>query len=235
MQVSRRVSVYSLNVAVIHSGAALNTVGEGIDLNTTLYLMRHGHVHNPKNILYGRLPGYRLSEDGVQQAHAAGQWLSDKAVVAVYSSPMERAQQTAAIVADFHAGLQPITDQRIIEVSTPYEGQPTADLAATGWDLYSGNQPPFEMPQTVLDRVLDFFEHLVRRHEGESVAAVAHGDILVFAWLHAQGEKPEALMKDKLRNYALPVDYPETAAIMSFELRGSPRLTLPTVRYDRPY
>lgn len=204
-------------------------------MTTTLYLMRHGHVHNPENILYGRLPGYRLSEDGVQQAQAAGQWLADKAIAAVYSSPMERARQTAAIVADFHDGLQPITDERIIEVSTPYEGQPTAELAATGWDLYSGNQPPFELPQTVLDRVLDFFELMLQRHDGESVAAVAHGDILVFPWLHAQGEKPEALMKDKLRDYALPVDYPETASIMSFELRGSPRATLPTVRYNRPY
>ena len=204
-------------------------------MSTTLYLLRHGHVHNPQNILYGRLPGFRLSSVGVQQAHAAGQWLSKRAIDAIYSSPMERAQQTAAIVADYHEGPQPITDERIIEVSTPYEGEPTADLAAMGWDLYSGNQPPFEVPQKVLDRVLDFFEHVVDQHEGESVAAVAHGDVLVFAWLHAQGQKPEALLKDRLRDYALPVDYPDTASIMTFEMRESPRAALPSVRYDRPY
>ena len=60
----------------------------------------------------------------------------------------------------------------------------------------------------VLERVLDFFEHVVAEHNGDSVVAVAHGDILVFPWLHAQGVEPEALMKDKLVEYALPLDYP---------------------------
>ena len=204
-------------------------------VGTTLYLMRHGHVHNPTSILYGRLPGFRLSDLGLQQAHAAGRWLAEKPIKAVYVSPMERAQQTAAIVAQYHDRLVPQTEARIIEVFTPYEGQPTADLAALGWDLYSGNQPPYEVPQTVLDRVLDFFEQLVIQHDGESVVAVAHGDILVFPWLHAQGVLPEALMKDRLRDYALPVDYPATASIMTFELSGSPRVSPPEVAYHCPY
>lgn len=197
--------------------------------------MRHGHVHNPTGILYGRLPGFRLSDLGLRQAQAAGRWLAGKPIQAIYSSPMERAQETAAIVADYHEGLVPVADERIIEVRTPYEGQPTAELAAQGWDLYSGNRPPYEAPRTVLQRVLQFFEHLALQHDGESVVAVAHGDILVFPWLHAQGEEPEALMKDHLRDYALPVDYPETACIMTFELQKSPRKKLPRVSYHRPY
>ena len=204
-------------------------------MGTTLYLMRHGHVHNPTNILYGRLPGFRLSDVGVQQAHAAGSWLADKEISAVYASPMERAQQTAAIVADYHNNLTPRSDERIIEVSTPYEGEPIANLAVMGWDLYTGNQPPHELPQTVLNRVLDFFEYLVVQHEGESVVAVGHGDILVFPWLHAQGKRPEALMKDRLLDYALPVDYPATASVMTFELHESPRKKLPVVSYYCPY
>ena len=167
-------------------------------MTTTLYLMRHGDVHNPAHILYGRMPGFFLSEAGKQQAHAAGRWLADKPLTAIYSSPMERAQQSAGIVAEYQPQLSPLTDERIIEVSTPYEGQPTADLAAMGWDLYSGNQPPHEVPGTVLGRVLAFFDWVVERHPGEAVAAVAHGDILVFAWLHAQGVEPDALMKDRL-------------------------------------
>ncbi len=202
---------------------------------TTLYLMRHGHVRNPANILYGRLPGFHLSDLGMQQAEAAAAWLSDKPIKAIYSSPMERAQQTAAIVAQRHETLCPRADERILEVLTPYEGRPTQELAATGWDLYTGNEPPFESPAMVLERVLDFFEHLIIAHSGETVVAVAHGDILVFPWLHAQGVEPEALMKDKLVEYALPVDYPATASIMTFELAGSPRETLPRVTYICPY
>ena len=204
-------------------------------MTTTLYLMRHGEVHNPDGILYGRMPGYRLSEAGLQQAQAAGRWLAEVALTAIYCSPMERAQQTAAIVAGYQAELAPRVDDRIVEVYTPYEGQPTAELAAMGWDLYSGNQPPYETPRVVLERVLDFFDHLVSAHRGEAVAAVAHGDILVFPWLHAQNVVPEALMKDRLRDYALPVDYPATASIMTFEFAGSPRETLPSVSYTCPY
>lgn len=197
--------------------------------------MRHGEVHNPDHILYGRMPGFFLSEAGKGQAHAAGSWLAYKPLTAIYSSPMERAQQTAGIVAGYQANLSPTTDERIIEVSTPYEGQPIDDLAAMGWDLYSGNQPPHEAPGTVLARVLDFFDYVVERYKGGSVTAVAHGDILVFAWLHAQGVEPEALMKDRLQDYALPVEYPATASIMTFELQASPRQTLPQVSYHCPY
>ncbi len=197
--------------------------------------MRHGHVHNPSDILYGRLPGFRLSEDGIKQAQAAALWLAGKPLKAIYCSPMERAQQTAAIVAERHAAYSPVIDERIIEVATPYEGRPSAELAAKGWDLYSGNEPPYESPAKVLERVLGFFEHVYQAHKGEAVVAVAHGDVLVFPWLYAQGVEPDALMKDRLVDFALPVDYPATASIMTFSLAGPPRQTLPQVRYDCPY
>lgn len=204
-------------------------------MKTTLYLLRHGEVHNPEKILYGRLPGYKLSEAGKSQARAAGAWLADKAICAIYCSPMQRAQETAAIVAEHYPELTPLIDQRISEVYTPYEGRPTAELAKMGWDLYTGNKPPYETPEVVLARVLDFFDHARKQHAGKAVVAVGHGDILVFPWLHAQGERPEALMKDRLRDYGLPVDYPATASIMRFDLAGDPRESLPGVSYHCPY
>ena len=204
-------------------------------METTLYLMRHGEVHNPEQILYGRRPGFYLSETGIEQAQAAGRWLADKPITAVYTSPMERAQQTAGFVAEYHAGLRPKTDARLIEVLTPYEGQPTSELAEMGWDLYTGNQPPFESPARVLQRVLDFFEFIRLRHKGESIVAVGHGDILVFSWLHAHGFAPEALMKDNLRKYKLPVDYPATASILTFSFANSMSGGLPRANYHCPY
>ena len=177
-------------------------------MKTTIYLMRHGEVHNPQEILYGRLPGFKLSARGIEQAQAAGAWLADKAIAAIYCSPMQRARQTAAIVAERHSPLAPQIEKRIIDVSTPYEGEPTAKLAAKGWDLYSGNTPPYETPTTVLTRVLDFFDYALATHAGETIVAVAHGDIFVFPWLHAQGVAPDALMKDHLLDYGLPIAYP---------------------------
>ena len=136
----------------------------------------------------GACRAFALSEHGVQQAEAAGQWLAERPISAMYTSPMERARQTAAIVAARHQALSPIVDERLIEVLTPYEGRPMGELEAGGWDLYTGNRPPYETPRQVLKRVLSFFDHVARAHAGESVVAVAHGDILVFAWLYAQGE-----------------------------------------------
>lgn len=202
---------------------------------TTIYLMRHGEVYNPANVLYGRRPGFKLSDAGIQQARAAGLHLSQQAVSAIYCSPMERARQTAQIVASLCGGLAPRLDQRLIEVATPYEGRPIEELAAMGWDLYTGNEAPYEVPQTVLARVLDFFTDARERHRGESVVAVAHGDLLVFPWLHFHGYAPESLMKDKLMNYRLPVDYPATASITTFTFDERSGAERPRATYMCPY
>ena len=61
--------------------------------------MRHGEVHNPERILYGRLPGYHLSDRGRRQAQAVADSLADNDIVAVVASPLQRAQETAAPIA----------------------------------------------------------------------------------------------------------------------------------------
>lgn len=204
-------------------------------METTLYLMRHGEVHNPTQNFYGRMPNFYLSETGKEQAHSAGKWLQDKTISKIYCSPMERAQQTAGIVAEYQDNLTPHQDERIIEVHTPYDGKPISELEAMGWDLYTGNEPPYEVPLMILERVHGFFEYLLEEHAGESVIAVGHGDILVFPWLHAQGYVPDVHMKESLLDYNLPEAYPATASIMTYKLTDSPRKVKPIVSYVRPY
>lgn len=87
-----------------------------------VHLLRHGEVYNPEKVLYGRLPGYRLSDLGEQMAQRAAVALADNDVVHVIASPMERAQQTAAPVAQAH-GLSVETDDRLIEADNVFEGQ----------------------------------------------------------------------------------------------------------------
>lgn len=89
---------------------------------TTVHLLRHGEVHNPDGILYGRLPGYRLSALGEQMAEVAAQALAERDVTHVVSSPLERAQQTARPVAARHA-LPVVTDDRLIEAENAFEGK----------------------------------------------------------------------------------------------------------------
>ena len=89
---------------------------------TTVHLVRHGEVHNPERILYGRLPGYRLSARGEQMAQRVGEHLAGADVALVRSSPLLRAQQTAAPIAAAH-DLEISTDQRLIESGNRFEGQ----------------------------------------------------------------------------------------------------------------
>lgn len=53
---------------------------------TRIHLVRHGEVYNPDGVLYGRLPGFKLSDKGIRQAQAVADALADRDVVAVIAS-----------------------------------------------------------------------------------------------------------------------------------------------------
>jgi broad specificity phosphatase PhoE len=88
---------------------------------TVVHLLRHGEVHNPDGILYGRLPGFRLSDVGVRQAEQVAAYLGDHDVVHVVASPLLRARQTAAPIAARH-GLALVVDDGLIEAANVFEG-----------------------------------------------------------------------------------------------------------------
>jgi broad specificity phosphatase PhoE len=91
-------------------------------IKTIVHVLRHGEVYNPEKVLYGRLPGYRLSELGVQMAKAAAQAVAEKDITYVVASPLERAQQTASPIAD-QFGLPIAVDERLIESGNFFEGK----------------------------------------------------------------------------------------------------------------
>ncbi|MCG6497288.1 histidine phosphatase family protein [Kitasatospora sp. A2-31] len=84
--------------------------------------MRHGEVHNPEGILYGRLPGYRLSELGRRMADRVAEDLADRDITHVVASPLERAQETAEPIAKSH-GLDLAVDERLIEADNIFQGK----------------------------------------------------------------------------------------------------------------
>ena len=91
-------------------------------MRTTVHLLRHGEVHNPEGILYGRLPGFRLSDNGRHQAELVAKALVDADLGAVVASPMQRAQETAAPIASAH-GLEIGADEGLIEAANQFEGE----------------------------------------------------------------------------------------------------------------
>ena len=89
---------------------------------TVVHLMRHGEVHNPEGVLYGRRPGYSLSELGRRMADRVAEYLEPRDITYVVASPLERAQETAAPIGKSH-GLDVATDERLIEAANVFEGK----------------------------------------------------------------------------------------------------------------
>jgi broad specificity phosphatase PhoE len=91
-------------------------------MKTVVHLLRHGEVHNPTGVLYGRRSGYHLSDLGKQMAQRVADAVGDRDITHVVSSPLERAQETAAPLAEVR-GLEICTDPRVIESTNVFEGE----------------------------------------------------------------------------------------------------------------
>ena len=92
-------------------------------MKTTVHLLRHGEVHNPQGILYGRSTGYHLSERGRTMADRVADRIGDRDITHVVSSPLERAQETATAAARPRAGSTVELDERGHRVGQRLRGQ----------------------------------------------------------------------------------------------------------------
>ena len=90
--------------------------------DTIVHLLRHGEVHNPHGVLYGRMDGYHLSELGQKMAEKVAGAIGDRDITHVRVSPLERAQETAQPLASAR-GLDLVTDERVIESTNVFQGR----------------------------------------------------------------------------------------------------------------
>ena len=146
---------------------------------TVVHLLRHGEVHNPNHVLYGRLPGYHLSANGRMMAVAAADYFDGRPVAAIFASPLERAQETAQPVAD-RLGLQITTDDRLIESANVLEGKSVslASLAVNplNWKyLWNPFTPSWGEPYTqVAARVRQVIDRARETARGQEAVCVSH-------------------------------------------------------------
>jgi broad specificity phosphatase PhoE len=202
---------------------------------TIIHFVRHGDVHNPTHVYYGRLPNFGLSDRGRQQAQSAARYLQDKPLAALYVSPQQRAQETAKLLAEHHPHLEILTDERLNEIHTPHDGIALNKMAAMGWNLYRDSPPEFEQPADVVKRTQDFIAQVRRECADNEVAAVTHGDVLAFALTVAFGETPIAGQRLAFTKYGLAESYPSTASVSTFIYHTNDPDERPQVNYKRPY
>jgi broad specificity phosphatase PhoE len=147
---------------------------------TVIHLLRHGEVHNPDGVLYGRLPGYHLSETGRLMAVAAADYFAERPVVAVFASPLDRAQETAKPVAE-RLGLQIVADERLIESWNHFEGKAfgVSDgsmLSPRNWRyLWNPFQPSWGEPYPqVVARMRAAMDDARKAARGQEAVCVSH-------------------------------------------------------------
>lgn len=86
--------------------------------------MRHGEVFNPERVLYGRLPGFRLSRDGRRMARQAAEYLQglDRPIGALVASPLQRTRESARPFTELF-DISAMIDDRVIEPTNAFEGK----------------------------------------------------------------------------------------------------------------
>ncbi|MFT4189709.1 MAG: histidine phosphatase family protein [Aeromicrobium sp.] len=150
-----------------------------MSVRTIVHLMRHGEVHNPDGVLYGRLPEFYLSDLGHEMARRSGAYLAERDVTHLVASPLERAQQTAQPLAEAK-DLRIATDDRVIEAGNQFEGKvvgvgPKAFLKPSNWWLLrnpwkpSWGEPYTEIAERMKIAVVDARE-AARGHEAVIVS-----------------------------------------------------------------
>jgi probable phosphoglycerate mutase len=187
-------------------------------------LVRHGQTtYNIEGRLPGQLPNVPLTDEGRRQAHQAAVALAASTVSAVVSSPLERAYETAQIIARGW-GLEVRTDDRLQDTDVGgWAGLKLDELtkSAPDWKRFVQDAefvpPGGESLANVMARAVTVVEEL--RHDetiGGFIVVVAHADVIKFIIGHYQGEGAITAARMHVSNASL--------SALRFEGEGPPHI-----------
>ena len=176
---------------------------------TRVYLVRHADVENPRRVLYGHLPGFPLSERGRAQAVEVGKRLRDRGIARILHSPLERALETADLIAAQLPEPVPVIPEPALleaEFGRYLQGVPYWQIPVRRplWLVHKARRgllPGDEAMDRMGRRVVDVALRVAREHPEEASALVSHADPLQAAWVVMEGR---ALTEKEL--YRRPVD-----------------------------
>jgi probable phosphoglycerate mutase len=159
----------------------------------SVYLVRHGTHDLVAKTLCGRIEGVGLGEAGRTEARAVAKRLSGASLKAVYSSPLERTQETAAIIGEA-CDLPVIPEDALIEIDFGgWSGRAFAELDEDPmWRRWNGDRgractPAGDSMAQVQLRLAAWLQSIGERHAGESVVAVSHADVIKSGVAHVLG------------------------------------------------
>lgn len=164
--------------------------------DTVVHLLRHGEVHNPEGVLYGRRDGFHLSDLGNRMAQRIADSIGDRDIVHLRVSPLERAQETARPLATVR-GLDIVTDERVIESTNKFEGVNFGEGAMTIvkrpklWrHLYNPFRPSWGEPsKTIVARMMAAVEDARAAAVGHEAVIVSHQLPIWTTRLHVEGRR----------------------------------------------
>ena len=141
---------------------------------THIIFVRHADVHNPGNLMYGRLPRFRLSKQGLKDAEVTAHALAEEPLAAIYTSPLIRAKQTARTIGKYHPEAPIRESASLLEIRSHYQGQAWSSFPRhpNFYDASAGD----ETVADVFHRMQRLMSRLRRQHNGGRVVCVSHGD-----------------------------------------------------------
>lgn len=161
---------------------------------TTILLVRHGQTPTTGTTLPGRARGLHLAESGVRQAERAAERLGELATVdALYTSPLERARETAAPIGKV-LGVRPKVDRGLLEAD--FGDWTGAELKVlmkrSEWSTVQRAPSTFRFPggesfAEMQHRIVTTLDRLRAAHPGGTIVCVSHADPIKAAVAHALG------------------------------------------------
>ena len=160
---------------------------------TLFHILRHGEHALQGRIVAGRMPGIGLSERGRSEVAAAAERLVDAGIAAIYASPLERAGETAGIVAA-RLGLEVTIRDELIELDFGEWTGSTFDQVRKHphWPAWANHRsiatiPGGETMRAVQRRIVETLIELHHTHGDGGVVLVSHGDVIRAALAFALG------------------------------------------------
>lgn len=167
---------------------------------TTLYLVRHGETEdNIRQIMQGQTQG-NLTEHGREQAHQVAERLASKPIDAIVSSDLQRAIQTAEIIAEPHR--LPINQTTLLRERDwgGFTGRFIPDLKDEVWP------EDIESLDCLLERAQRFLDYITINYVNQTVIAVGHGIInkaVLAVYAHCSMREVQRMMNAEVRELHL--------------------------------